>query len=61
MNGEPLPPQHGGPLRLVVPGWYGMASVKWLARIQLVEQPFEGHTWSAPIAMPWRRASSASR
>ena len=33
VNGEPLPPQHGFPLRLVVPGWYGMTSVKWLARI----------------------------
>jgi sulfane dehydrogenase subunit SoxC len=43
MNGELLPPQHGGPLRLMVPGWYGMASVKWLARIELVERPFEGH------------------
>jgi len=43
MNGEPLPPQHGGPLRLVVPGWYGMASVKWLAQIELIDRPFEGH------------------
>jgi DMSO/TMAO reductase YedYZ molybdopterin-dependent catalytic subunit len=43
MNGAPLPPQHGFPLRLVVPGWYGMASVKWLARIELVDRPFEGH------------------
>jgi DMSO/TMAO reductase YedYZ molybdopterin-dependent catalytic subunit len=43
MNGEPLPPQHGFPLRLVVPGWYGMANVKWLARITLLEQPFEGY------------------
>ena len=33
MNGEPLPPQHGFPLRLVVPGWYGMTNVKWLERI----------------------------
>ena len=33
MNGAPLPPQHGFPLRLVVPGWYGMAHVKWLRRI----------------------------
>ncbi len=32
MNGAPLPPQHGAPLRLVVPGWYGMAQVKWLTR-----------------------------
>ena len=43
MNGEPLPPQHGFPLRLVVPGWYGMANVKWLARITLLEEPFEGY------------------
>ena len=35
MNGAPLAPQHGFPLRLVVPGWYGMASVKWLTRIAL--------------------------
>ena len=42
MNGQPLLPQHGAPLRLVVPGWYGMASVKWLAGIEAVEQPFEG-------------------
>jgi DMSO/TMAO reductase YedYZ molybdopterin-dependent catalytic subunit len=33
MNGLPLPPQHGFPLRLVVPGWYGMTNVKWLASI----------------------------
>jgi DMSO/TMAO reductase YedYZ molybdopterin-dependent catalytic subunit len=42
MNGEPIPPEHGGPLRLVVPGWYGMASVKWLAEIRMVDRPFEG-------------------
>jgi sulfane dehydrogenase subunit SoxC len=43
VNGVPLPPQHGFPLRLVVPGWYGMASVKWLARIELVDEPFQGY------------------
>jgi DMSO/TMAO reductase YedYZ molybdopterin-dependent catalytic subunit len=42
MNGSALPPQHGFPLRLVVPGWYGMASVKWLESIQVVTHPFEG-------------------
>lgn len=42
MNGEPLPPDHGAPLRLVVPGAYGMASVKWLVRITAVEEPFRG-------------------
>jgi DMSO/TMAO reductase YedYZ molybdopterin-dependent catalytic subunit len=43
MNGAPLPPQHGFPLRLVVPGWYGMTNVKWLARVTLLEEPFEGY------------------
>jgi sulfane dehydrogenase subunit SoxC len=43
MNGEPLPPQHGFPLRLVVPGWYGMASVKWLGRITVIDEPFAGY------------------
>jgi DMSO/TMAO reductase YedYZ molybdopterin-dependent catalytic subunit len=43
MNGAPLLPQHGFPLRLVVPGWYGMTNVKWLARITLLERPFEGY------------------
>src|SRR5712692_4187052 len=42
MNGAPLPPQHGAPLRLVVPRWYGMASVKWLRSIEALEQPFDG-------------------
>jgi DMSO/TMAO reductase YedYZ molybdopterin-dependent catalytic subunit len=43
MNGQPLPPQHGAPLRLVVPGWYGMTSVKWLASIEAVAEPFRGY------------------
>jgi sulfane dehydrogenase subunit SoxC len=43
MNGEPLQPQHGYPLRLLVPGWYGMASVKWLDRIEAVVEPFQGY------------------
>jgi DMSO/TMAO reductase YedYZ molybdopterin-dependent catalytic subunit len=42
INGQPLPPQHGYPLRLLVPGWYGMTSVKWLEAITAVSQPFEG-------------------
>lgn len=42
MNGDDLPREHGAPLRLVVPGWYGMASVKWLARLRLLEKKFEG-------------------
>ena len=43
INGQPLPPQHGYPLRLVVPGWYGMTNVKWLTRITVVDEPFTGY------------------
>jgi sulfane dehydrogenase subunit SoxC len=43
VNDVPLPPQHGYPLRLVVPGWYGMTSVKWLSRITLLDEPFDGY------------------
>ncbi len=43
MNAQPLLPQHGFPLRLIVPGWYGMASVKWLNHIELIDHPFDGH------------------
>jgi DMSO/TMAO reductase YedYZ molybdopterin-dependent catalytic subunit len=43
MNGEPLPLQHGYPVRLVVPRWYGVASVKWLTTIKLVDHPFDGY------------------
>jgi DMSO/TMAO reductase YedYZ molybdopterin-dependent catalytic subunit len=43
MNGAPLQPQHGFPVRLLVPGWYGMASVKWLAHIEAVDRPFDGY------------------
>jgi sulfane dehydrogenase subunit SoxC len=43
MNGAALPPQHGFPLRLVVPGWYGMQNVKWLSRITALEEPFGGY------------------
>jgi sulfane dehydrogenase subunit SoxC len=46
MNGQPLPPQHGFPLRLVVPGWYGMTSVKWLERITVLDAPFGGYQQS---------------
>jgi sulfite oxidase len=43
MNDEPLTAEHGYPLRLLVPGWYGVASVKWLTRITAVTEPFTGH------------------
>ena len=47
MNGRPLEPQHGAPLRLIVPGWYGMTQVKWLTRIEAVTEPFQGYQQSA--------------
>jgi sulfane dehydrogenase subunit SoxC len=51
MNGEPLPPQHGFPLRLVVPGWYGMQNVKWLTRITVLEEPYSGFQNSVAYRM----------
>jgi sulfane dehydrogenase subunit SoxC len=43
MNGRPLEPQHGAPVRLLVPGWYGMTSVKWLVSIDALTAPFDGY------------------
>src|SRR5215213_6736180 len=43
MNGEPLPPLHGFPLRLIAPGWYGIANVKWLSRIEVRDSRYQGH------------------
>jgi DMSO/TMAO reductase YedYZ molybdopterin-dependent catalytic subunit len=42
MNGAPLPDAHGGPLRLIAPGWYGVANVKWLTRIEVTDQRHAG-------------------
>jgi DMSO/TMAO reductase YedYZ molybdopterin-dependent catalytic subunit len=43
MNGAPLTPSHGAPVRLVVPGWYGMANVKWVTSLSLRTKPFDGY------------------
>jgi DMSO/TMAO reductase YedYZ molybdopterin-dependent catalytic subunit len=43
MNGESLEPSHGFPVRLFVPGWYGVASVKWLGRVEVLDRPFGGY------------------
>lgn len=43
MNGEPLPPTHGAPLRVVVPGWIGARSVKWLSHVELAESSSENY------------------
>jgi DMSO/TMAO reductase YedYZ molybdopterin-dependent catalytic subunit len=42
MNGENLSAAHGAPVRAIVPGWYGMASVKWWTRIVVTSKPFHG-------------------
>jgi DMSO/TMAO reductase YedYZ molybdopterin-dependent catalytic subunit len=54
MNGEPLTPAHGYPLRAVVSGWYGMASVKWLSRILVIDRAFRGYFQTADYTY-WER------
>ena len=58
MNGAPLLPQHGFPLRLLVPGWYGMTNVKWLAGITVLAEPFQGYQHTAAY---WFRADEEDR
>ena len=43
MNGRPLPPEHGFPVRLIAPGWYGVTNVKWLTRIEVVDRRYAGN------------------
>jgi len=45
MNGEPLPPEHGHPVRVVVPGWYGVNSVKWVAELHVGDRMIAGEEW----------------
>ncbi len=54
LNGEPLPPSHGFPLRAIVPGWFGMAAVKWLQRILVSTTPFQGYYQTVDYAY-WAR------
>jgi DMSO/TMAO reductase YedYZ molybdopterin-dependent catalytic subunit len=54
MNGGELPPEHGFPLRAIVPGWYAMASIKWLQRIIVTDQPFTGYYQTIDYAY-WKR------
>ena len=56
MNGEPLPLQHGYPLRLIVPGWYAVASVKWLTEIELLGSPLEAFFQTERYFFEWARA-----
>jgi DMSO/TMAO reductase YedYZ molybdopterin-dependent catalytic subunit len=55
MNGDPLPVQHGYPLRLVVPGWYAVASVKWLTEIELIGTPLEAFFQTERYFFEWQR------
>lgn len=56
MNGEWLAPSHGFPLRLFVPGWYGVASVKWLNHIEVLDHPFRGYFQSKKYTIRRRTA-----
>lgn len=53
MNGKDLSPEHGFPVRAIIPGWYGMASVKWLTKIVAVDKPFEGY-WQTLEYAYWK-------
>jgi DMSO/TMAO reductase YedYZ molybdopterin-dependent catalytic subunit len=57
MNGEPLTASHGFPLRAIVPGWYAMASIKWLQRIIITEKPFNGYYQTVDYAH-WQRGDA---
>ncbi|MGI8957025.1 MAG: sulfite oxidase [Chthoniobacterales bacterium] len=60
MNGEPLAPSHGFPLRAIVPGWFGMAAVKWLQRIVVTEQSYNGYYQTMDYAF-WQRDDAGVR
>src|SRR3954469_20329860 len=53
MNGEPLPPDHGAPFRIVVPHWYAVASVKWLTRIDVLTEPYTGEFQTGHYMYEW--------
>ena len=53
MNGEPLGPDHGAPFRLIVPHWFGVASVKWLKRIDVVTEPYAGEFQTSHYMYEW--------
>lgn len=61
MNGDPLPPDHGYPVRLIVPGWYGVASVKWLTDIELVVEPLLGHFQTSRYVYETERRGRVAR
>ena len=60
MNDEKLPANHGFPLRAIVPGWYAVASIKWLQRITITDKPFNGYYQTLDYAY-WRREGEQAR
>jgi len=58
MNGEDLSPMHGHPVRAIVPGWYGMASVKWLSRVIVADRPFAGYFQTLDYSIFERQAGA---
>ena len=60
MNGEELPAEHGFPLRAIVPGWYAVASIKWLQRIIVTEKPFNGYYQTLDYSF-WKRDGEQAR
>jgi anti-anti-sigma factor len=61
MNGETLPIQHGYPLRVIVPGWYAVASVKWLTEIDVITGLFSGHYQTETYFFEWQRGGQLMR
>jgi DMSO/TMAO reductase YedYZ molybdopterin-dependent catalytic subunit len=61
MNGQPLPNHHGYPLRVIVPGWYGVAAVKWLTEIEVVDHSFSGHFQTEKYVYEWERGGRVER
>jgi DMSO/TMAO reductase YedYZ molybdopterin-dependent catalytic subunit len=61
MNGDPLPIEHGFPLRLIVPGWYAVAAVKWLTEIEIVDRPFTGYYQTDKYCYEWTRGEETVR
>ena len=53
MNGAELPPEHGFPVRAIVPGWYAVASIKWLTRVCITDRPFNGYYQTLDYAI-WK-------
>ncbi len=61
MNGESLPKEHGYPLRLIVPGWYAVASVKWLTDIEVTSTPFDGFFQTNRYVYEWHQEDGTTQ